>query len=85
MNTPKLQPIEPVDPAKIHFFGEWLVTETGSCTCGAGDLGHEQNCGIEPLMSKSELAVLLTQRFAEEHAQISASLSREDPWTEVPS
>lgn len=42
------------DPVWV-IVGTWLVEELGTCTCGGGVYGHEQYCGLEPIVDLATL------------------------------
>lgn len=43
------------DPKWI-VIGTWLVEDVGSCTCDGGVYGHEQYCGLEPIVDLATLS-----------------------------
>ncbi len=45
-------------PVGWFRYGDWICEDIKQCTCGMGDngayYGHEQYCGIEPVMTVAE-------------------------------
>lgn len=41
---------------RYSVIGDWLVADTGECTCGSGDRGdHNEVCGVESIALISDI------------------------------
>lgn len=59
----------PEDPApKFTVIGDWLVSDTGTCTCGSGYYSaHEPYCGLESVAKIADITEWAATRTPADH------------------